>query len=89
MCNRIIVLLTTLLYSCATPPSGEPQLAAMIAKDQLQSADMAPKIKEGRPLYLRVYAHPQIMPSGDIWGGGPIMLFVGRETLSLDTMLKQ
>ncbi len=84
----IISVVSFYLVSCATPPSGIKELAPMIEKDR-QNAEGVLNVRQGRPLYVKAFAHPQILPSGDVWGGGPILLLIGRETVSFESMLKE
>lgn len=86
--RAVLCLVTAMLYGCATIPEGELQLGPKIAEDMKnQSASGAAGLSRGRPVYLESYAYPQMLETGDIWAGGPILVYLGREELSLDQVV--
>lgn len=73
---------------CASIPKGELQLGPKIAADMKeQQAGGLSSLSRGRPVYLEAYAYPQILETGDIWAGGPILVNLGREELPLDVLV--
>lgn len=86
--RAVLGLLTAMFYGCATIPEGELQLGPKIAEDMKnQGAGGAAGLSRGRPVYLESYAYPQMLETGDIWAGGPILVYLGREELSLDQVV--
>ncbi len=74
-------------YGCATIPNGELQLGPKIVRDMHESRVTAKSLSKGRPIYIEARSYPQMLESGDIWAGGPVLLNLGREDLSLDALL--
>jgi hypothetical protein len=73
---------------CASIPKGELQLGPKIAADMKdQQSGGLLSLSRGRPVYLEAYAYPQILETGDIWAGGPILVNLGREELPLDVLV--
>jgi hypothetical protein len=74
-------------FGCATVPNGELQLGPKIVQDMQESRIGTKAINKGRPVYIEARSYPQVLESGDIWLGGPVMLNLGREDLSLDDLV--
>ena len=74
-------------FGCATVPNGELQLGPKIVRDMQESRVGTKAINKGRPVYIEARSYPQVLESGDIWLGGPVMLNSGREDLSLDALV--
>jgi hypothetical protein len=74
-------------FGCATVPNGELQLGPKIVQDMQESRMSTKAINKGRPVYIEARSYPQVLESGDIWLGGPFMLNLGREDLSLDALV--
>jgi hypothetical protein len=73
---------------CASIPTGELQLGPQIAADmKSQTQAGTQSLSRGRPVYLESYAYPQMLESGDIWAGGQVLVYLGREELSLDQVV--
>jgi hypothetical protein len=86
--RTLVGLMAAMLAGCATLPSGELQLGPKIASDiKDQQAGGLASLSRGRPLYLEAYAYPQMLETGDIWAGGPLLVNLGREELSLDQVV--
>jgi hypothetical protein len=71
-------------------PEGEKKLQEMVDEDQ-KNAKTVPEKKEmykGRPIFIKAAAYPQVMPDGDIFAGGDLILSIGREDLSIEDVLK-
>ncbi len=85
---RVLVYLSmTVGYGCATIPDGELQLGPKIVRDMKESRTSAQALNKGRPIYIEVYSYPQMLESGDIWTGGPLLINLGREDISLDSLI--
>ena len=90
--NSILIVLVFVLSSCASIPKGERALIEKVeldAKSQLIKESQIPDIQLGRPKFVRAYAYPQLIDGEDLFEGGFVNLFVGRETLSLEDLLKE
>lgn len=86
--RAVLAMLTAFMAGCATLPAGELQLGPKIAADmKSQNQAGAQSLSRGRPVYLETYAYPQILESGDIWAGGQVLVYLGREELSLDQVV--
>lgn len=92
--NGILTLLGVLIclnitagYGCATIPEGELQLGPKIVRDMKDSRSSAQALNKGRPIYIEAYSYPQMLESGDIWTGGPLLINLGREDISLDALI--
>ncbi|MBF0206351.1 MAG: hypothetical protein HQK53_05625 [Oligoflexia bacterium] len=87
-CFWLTVLL--IFSSCSTLPKGEKVLSSMVDEDK--SKIVAPKNKDtnykGRPLFIKAVSYPQLLPDGDIFGGGEMIFMVGREDVAVDELLK-
>jgi hypothetical protein len=44
---------------------------------------------KGRPLLIKAFAYPQLLPEGDIFNGGEMIFMVGREEISAEELLKE
>lgn len=86
---RIIAFASLLtVVGCATPPKGQPTLAPMVSRDMTsQNVGGAAEVKKGRPIFVKAYAYPTVLPSGDVWAGGWILVNVGREDVALESLL--
>lgn len=83
----MFMIILTMTYGCATIPDGELQLGPKIIKDMKESRVGTASLSKGRPLYIEARSYPQLLESGDIWAGGPVMVNIGREDLSFDAIL--
>jgi len=83
----IFLIIHAMTYGCATIPDGELQLGPKIIKDMKESRVGTVSLSKGRPLYIEARSYPQLLESGDIWAGGPVMVNIGREDLSFDAIL--
>ncbi len=83
----LICLNITVGYGCATIPDGELQLGPKIVRDMKESRTSAQALNKGRPIYIEAYSYPQMLESGDIWTGGPLLINLGREDISLDSLI--
>jgi len=89
--NNIIIIIFLALASCTTIPPGEKSLIQKVerdAKGQVIKGSNIPDIQLGRPKFVRAYAYPQLIDGEDLFEGGFVNLYVGRETLSLEDLLK-
>jgi hypothetical protein len=82
----IIISITT-SYGCATIPEGDLQLGPKIVRDMKASRTTAQALNKGRPIYIEAYSYPQMLETGDIWAGGPLLINLGREDISLDVLI--
>jgi hypothetical protein len=86
--RSVLALLAALMGGCASIPTGELQLGPQIAADMKgQTQAGTQSLSRGRPVYLESYAYPQMLESGDIWAGGQVLVYLGREELSLDQVV--
>jgi hypothetical protein len=74
-------------YGCVTLPEGELQLGPKIVRDMKASRSGVQALNKGRPIYIEAYSYPQMLESGDIWTGGPLLINLGREDISLDDLI--
>ncbi|MCB9228971.1 MAG: hypothetical protein H6618_05110 [Deltaproteobacteria bacterium] len=80
------------LSSCQTPPEGSPQLSAGLEeyKDKEGRQDYgSTDIGKGRPVHIRGWSYGRITPGGDIWLGGPVYFYLGRENLDYHQILQK
>ena len=83
----VIFAILTGACGCATIPNGELQLGPKIVRDMHESRTGTQALNKGRPIYIEARSYPQVLESGDIWAGGPVLLNLGREDLSLDALI--
>jgi hypothetical protein len=86
----ILILLTT---SCASLDKGKPQLRNDVKKDYEDTfssfLEKYPNANQGRPIYIHGFSGSQFLQNGDVWLGGEISIYIGREKLSLDDVIKR
>ncbi|MBX9839219.1 MAG: hypothetical protein K2X69_13020 [Silvanigrellaceae bacterium] len=82
-----LLLIALLISSCASSPSGENILMNNVNKNK--SENTKSNIKQGKPIYYKAYAYPQILSTGDIWGGGEVFIEMGREKFDLNTIINK
>lgn len=86
-----VLLATFLITSCATSPKGENVLMDELNNNRSSKERALSKgpttIKEGRPIFIKAYAYPQVLNTGDIWGGGNVFVEVGREKFDLNKII--
>lgn len=75
------------LIGCATKPDGEKTLSAMVKSDLIEQKQMSKNVSEGRPIFIKSYAYPQVTESGDVFGGGWVHIYVGREKVSFEDVI--
>lgn len=84
-----MMLLLIVSVGCATtPPEGKLQLTPEIEtynEDHAQRKKVV--INKGRPIHIPAWSYGHITPDGDIWAGGPVLFFIGREELSFDHLM--
>ena len=86
--RSVLALLTALMAGCVSIPTGELQIGPKIAADmKSQNQAGTQSLSRGRPVYLEAQAYPQMLETGDIWAGGQILVYLGREELSLDQVV--
>ena len=85
----LIVALTLLMGACASTPKGTPELGTRMEADQRQKRDTPLGIAQGRPVFIEVASYPQVLPEGDLWTGGVILLSAGREKLKVFDMVEK
>lgn len=80
-----------LVTSCATSPSGQNVLMDEVNRSGGEHAlSKGPTtIKQGRPIFIKAYAYPQVLSTGDIWGGGKVFVEVGREKVDLNKLVSE
>jgi len=85
-----IFLGTTSLFSCQTPPDGKLQLNTdlEVYKDK-ETHNKEVTISKGRPIHMPGWAYGQVTKDGDIWGGGPVLFYLGREDLDFSQIIRQ
>jgi len=78
-----------LIAGCATSPKGQNVLMDDVDKSGKEHAlSKGPTtIKQGRPIFIKAYAYPQVLSTGDIWGGGKVFVEVGREKVDLNKIV--
>jgi hypothetical protein len=85
--SRLIMAVIIIGCGCATIPEGELQLGPKIVRDMKASRTSTKALNKGRPIYAEAYTYPQMLETGDIWAGGPLLINLGREDISLDTLI--
>lgn len=84
------VLLLLFLVSCSSIPKGNRQLGKMIKEDKSTNYESTPEdIHQGRPVFIKATVWPQVLHGGDISSKGSILIMVGREKFSIETILKE
>ena len=82
--NQVYPLSILLLISaCMTSPKGSKELMLRMQADQTKQRPGLSDPQRGRPLFAEVACYPQLLPQGDIFTGGVILLHTGREALAL------
>ncbi len=86
----VALLMAALLQSCASSPTGSAELMKRIEADlKMPSKAKRNSISEGRPVFMDIQSYPQILPSGDLWLGGDMLLNVGREELNFTELAER
>jgi len=80
-------ILLFVLFGCATKPDGVKTLSAMVKSDLLDQKHMSKNVSEGRPIFIKSYAYPQVTETGDIFGGGWVHIYVGREKVDFEQVI--
>ncbi len=83
----IVAVLFLSLMSCSLrPPDGSKELMEDIERDRklTKPADVS---FEGRPIFVKVRAYPQIR-NGHIYGRHWILMRIGREKIAVDELVK-
>jgi len=88
MKQSLSILFLLSIYSCSTTEN-----AHVMNNMELLDKSSITKLKDirlnqGRPIYMTAHAYPQVMEGGDIWMGGTVKILVGREELSLESLIK-
>lgn len=79
-----------ILSACTSLPKGELQLRKMILDDHPRHfPERASYVQTGRPIYIESTSYPFMMPNGHISMSGKILVYLGREELSLKEILPQ
>jgi len=89
------IAFAVILTSCSlTPPVGQPVSKNALRKDLSEqvrgtggTSTTEMPINAGRPIFIEAWSYPQIVDTGDIWGGGKIYINVGREEITLNDVL--
>lgn len=85
---KIITLPLLILSACTSLPKGEPQLKKMMIDDHpRESQGRFAYVHSGRPVYIESTSYPFLLPDGHISMGGNLLVFVGREELSLNELI--
>ena len=87
-----ITLLSLVLLgaSCQTPPSGELQLNPELERyKEMDKQGNNRNIEKGRPIHMPGWAYGKLTKEGDIWGGGPVYFFIGRENLDFNKFINE
>lgn len=85
---KILILTLFVLSACTSLPKGELQLKKMILDDHPQEpGGKVSYVHSGRPLYVESTSYPYLLPDGHISMGGKLLVYVGREELSLNELL--
>ena len=86
-----ILALAIAATSCATSPKGENVLMNDVSKSrgerEITNKDVS--INKGRPIFIKAYAYPQVLETGDIWGGGNVFIEMGREKFDLNKIISK
>lgn len=83
----LVMSILTSNSGCATIPEGQLQLGPHIVRDMHESRVGTQALNKGRPIYIEARSYPQMLDSGDIWAGGPVLLNLGREDLLLEAIM--
>lgn len=87
---KFIIMSLFILSSCTSLPKGELQLKKMILDDYPEGPyGQSSYIHAGRPFYIESTSYPYLLPDGHISIGGKLLVYVGREELSLEELLPQ
>jgi len=81
-----------LATGCTSKPAGDLQIGPQISahKNQNDNRDMSDSKNsslQGRVVYIEIYAYPQLLEGGDIFSGGPFLLALEREKISIDSIV--
>lgn len=77
-----LLLIMLVVSGCATSPFSSAELQKRIDADLLDQKNAAQNLSQGRPIFVEVQSYPQLLPSGDLWLGGKILVNVGREQIN-------
>ena len=76
------------LSACTSLPKGELQLKKMMMDDQPKDPQgRVTYVHSGRPIYVESVSYPYLLPDGHISLQGKLLVYVGREELSLNELL--
>lgn len=85
-----LIAQTFLLPACTSKPNGELQIwPQMTSHSRTNENTNNESPLQGRLLYIEIYAYPQVLDGGDIFSGGPFLLALEREKVSLDSIVQQ
>ena len=88
-CIQILAAGIVTATSCQTPPEGRRQLSASFDEYREKDGSVTEDIGKGRPIHIPGWAYGQITKNGDIWGGGPVLFYLGRESLDYDQIFQK
>lgn len=85
---KILTLSLFILSACTSLPNGELQLKKMMLDDHPREPQgRVSYVHSGRPLYIESTSYPFLLPDGHISMGGKLLVYVGREELSLNELV--
>jgi hypothetical protein len=85
---KILTLSLFILTACTSLPKGEPQLKKLMLEDQPRDPQgKISYVHAGRPIYVESYSYPYLLSDGHISMEGKLLVYVGREELSLNELL--
>ncbi|MBL7663580.1 MAG: hypothetical protein JNM93_00490 [Bacteriovoracaceae bacterium] len=85
---KTLILSLFVLSACTSLPKGDLQLKKMMLDDQpREPRGGISYVHAGRPLYVESTSYPYLLPDGHISMEGKLLVYVGREELSLNELL--
>lgn len=85
---KTLFLSLFILSSCTSLPKGDLQLKKMMLDDQPRDPQgRLSYVHAGRPIYVESTSYPYLLPDGHISMEGKLLVYVGREELSLNELL--
>lgn len=84
-----ILIIALVGTGCATSPFSSAELQKRIDADLLNQNNLTKDLSQGRPIFVEVHSYPQLLPSGDLWLGGKILVNVGREQINYTDFVKK
>ena len=84
-----LVIFLIVMVSCQTSPDGQLQLTPELETYNKIERTSGEDIGQGRPIHLPGWAYGQLTKEGDIWGGGPVLFYLGREKLDYNGILQR